>query len=141
MERPAGAEEKAWGWSERLWDQTYIRQDGTTAIRCRVVRVFIRAGGYSSIHRHKESSNIFSVISGRLTLHDYIEGEKPNHSAKCSLEAGDHPLAIPAGCLHQFEAEQDTLALEIYIAMPEGDASAADIERFSDNGCKETVAA
>lgn len=134
MERPAGAESKAWGWAEEITRQTV--PDDPSKVLCRNVRVFIKRGGYSSIHRHNQCANIFAVISGRLFLRRLTKFAPHSVEAEWVQEANDHPITFRAGELHQFEALTDVRALEIYIAIPGGDASASDIERFSQNGCK-----
>lgn len=136
IERPAGAEQKAWGWAQELWRQTYRRKDGSEAVLCRGVRVFIRQGGYSSIHLHANCMNVFSVRSGQLTLRSFSRTEPTNQVVEFVQEPTDMPASFGAGRPHQFEALTDVEALEIYIATEDGDAAVTDITRFTENGCK-----
>ncbi len=136
MPRPADAEEKTWGWAQPISSQPYIRADGSEAVLCRCVRVFIRKGGYSSVHFHRDSTNIFSVTSGKLILRQLKRQPPFEILAEWTQEANDHPIFFQPGRVHQFEALTNVLALEVYIAANNGDASQADIERFTKNGVK-----
>lgn len=136
MERPAGAEEKPWGWNLPLWSQTYAKPDGAVAVLCRGVRVFIRDGGFSSIHEHRQQQNWFYVNRGRLMLKTYVldEGKPRQLGVPQWLGPDDHPVCFKAGVLHQFVAQEDVEALEIYMAVSGGDAVSSDIVRYSENG-------
>jgi hypothetical protein len=137
MERPAGAEVKPWGWNQPLWTQTYQRPDGTIAVRCRGVRAFIKAGGFSSIHKHEHQQNWFYVSRGRLMLKTYVldDGQPRQLGVPQWLEPDDHPVSFKPGVLHQFVANDgDVEAVEIYMASTGADAVASDIIRFSENG-------
>ena len=135
MDRPAGARIKKWGWTQLLFEQKYLRSDGSEAVQARIERIHIDAGGYSSIHRHHQQANTFYVHRGILRLREFVlDGQVPVEVSAALMQADDHPVTFLAGDVHQFEALTDVEALEIYVAVGEGDASGADIERFSENG-------
>ena len=141
MEVPVGAEVKPWGWSLPVWSQTYVRPDDEIGVLCRGVRVFINAGGFSSIHLHRYQQNLFFVKSGVLQLRDFImDGSVPVPiGVPFRLGADDRPLTFNEGVPHQFLAETDVEALEIYFAVAGHDSLPGDIERFSENGPQLTV--
>jgi hypothetical protein len=136
MERPAGAEEKAWGWTLPLWQQSYTRPNGEVGTLCRGHRVWIRRGGFSSIHLHEQQQNLFFVNRGVLQLRDFImDGKVPVPVGEpLRLGQDDRPVTFNEGVPHQFYAETDVLALEIYFAVAGGSALPSDIVRFSENG-------
>lgn len=135
-ERPPGAEEKPWGWMLETNRQTYERADGSIAVQVRTVRVFIKAGGYSSVHKHNECTNLFSVIEGKLLLRRMEEDPPYNKHVEWLQEPGDQLAVFTPGVYHQFEAVTDVLALEVYVATDQGDAAPSDIDRVTKNGVK-----
>lgn len=138
--RPPGAEEKAWGWALTLHEQRYERDDGTLATLCRTMRVYIKPGGYSSIHEHQQSHNAFYVLDGRLLVESFwrpLDKDKPLRAMSSRvLCSQDSPYSFSAGSRHRFEALTAVHALEIYTATPQGDCGPADIIRYSQNGVK-----
>lgn len=113
---PVGVKvEKPWGWTmtRHLDEQTAL------------VEIFVKAGGFSSIHCHERMANAFLVLSGCLAV--------ASNLPPSPLYRGDS-LLIEAGIHHDFYADGDTSALEIYHALPGGKIDVADIRRFSENG-------
>ncbi len=109
---------------------------GSEAVLCRGVLVFIKKGGYSSVHCHHRCSNVFSVTQGKLTLRQIFRDPPHEVYAEWTQERNDLPMNFAPGRLHQFEAQTNVLALEVYIAEADGDACINDIERFTKNGVK-----
>ncbi len=134
---PDGAERKTWGWRLPLWSQPY--EHGCVV---RVERIGVVAGGYSSIHRHNQQANVFSVLKGTLCLR-LCHPRSPRETVllEWSVNPGDRPFTFSAGSFHQFEALTEVEALEIYLATEGGDASPQDIERVTQNGIKSCVEA
>jgi hypothetical protein len=69
-----------------------------------------------------------------------LRGVKSGHPhltiVEWTQERNDRPALFYAGRYHQFEALTDVLALEIYIATPDGDACQQDIVRVTQNGLR-----
>lgn len=140
MDRPEGSEARAWGFCLPLWKQPYKRPDGSNAVRARAERIGIVQGGYSSIHEHREQSNVFCVFKGRLLLREFImDGQVPILSGELELLPDDRPMTLDPGLVHQFEALTEVEALELYIAHGAGSADPADIMRYSQNGVRPQV--
>lgn len=87
----------------------------------------IRAGGYSSEHKHFRKVNHFYVISGELEIRQWMNGSRDPDST--ILSAGDS-ITVPVGVWHQFNAITDCLCLETYEAAP----VETDIERRTVGG-------
>ncbi len=93
----------------------------------------IRAGGFSSTHKHLRKVNHFYVVRGKLKIRQWpangFISETPDVTV---LEPGDS-LTIPVGVWHQFIAETDCVCLETYESAPVED----DIERRTHGGIAE----
>lgn len=141
MDRPAGSESKAWGWNLPLGSD-FDRIAGVRKTRtiCRRVLAGIRAGGFSSIHRHDFQANAFFLLKGRMLLTEYEQDVygKPVLEREHVLLPGDSVM-VPARRLHKFLSLADCRLLEVYVACGGCDASADDIVRFTDNGCDESL--
>lgn len=75
----------------------------------------IRAGGYSSEHKHFRKVNHFHVIRGEMEIVQWPENAvDPDRT---TLRAGDG-LTVPVGQWHQFRAITDCLCVETYEAAP-----------------------
>jgi mannose-6-phosphate isomerase len=94
----------------KIWGETSLILE-TPSVSVHLLR--IEAGGYCSEHRHERKANHFFVIYGRLAIRQWRNGE----ADVTTLDAGES-LKIPVGGWHQFEALDQTLALEIYEAAP-----------------------
>lgn len=74
-------------------------------------RIEVKKGGKCSKHKHRNKWNGFFVESGKLTVrvwkndYDLID--------EITLQAGQYTKVAP-GEFHQFEAEEFTVAFEIY---------------------------
>ena len=72
-------------------------------------RIEAKKGGYCSKHKHNAKYNDFYIESGRLLLKTW-DGDTLKAEM---LEAGQKATIAP-GVLHQFVADTDTVAYEIY---------------------------
>jgi len=70
----------------------------------------IKAGGYSSRHRHLDLHNVFYVVSGQLQVIEWDGEEKCCHL----LEAGG-TLLVPEKRWHRFVALTDVELVEHYL--------------------------
>jgi quercetin dioxygenase-like cupin family protein len=137
--RPPGAEDKPWGWNLPLGvDLDYANGSKLRAIVRRVL-AGIRAGGYSSIHRHDWQSNAFHLLEGRLlvTTYDAPLG-LPVLEETYELRSGD-AVTIPPRRLHKFLALTDCRLVEVYVAVAGHEAKSDDIIRVTDNGVDESL--
>lgn len=123
--KPGDTEEKAWGRSTLVYD------DGLTA----VYRIFVKKGGYCSLHRHAKKSNLFLCQSGSLVVHLDISGAA-DMLRPFFLHPGSAPLVIKAGDWHRFTALDEVIAFEIYQAEPNTFLAADDIERLDVGGVR-----
>lgn len=90
----------------------------------------IRAGGYSSEHRHERKLNHFYVITGTLEIRQWpANGHAAETPDVTVLNAGDS-MTVPIGVWHQFHAVTDCVCLETYESSPVED----DIERRTHGG-------
>lgn len=114
--------EKPWGWSQELY------RDHQT----RVVKIWVKPGGYCSIHHHNAQDNHFLVLSGVLEVAIDPWAETPRREV---MVAGSHVM-IPAGWKHQFRVPtgQPVEALEIYRGRDDEPPRELDIVRFSEGG-------
>lgn len=94
---------KVWGKTETLFLGNNVE----------VNRIEARKGGFCSRHKHVAKANMFRVESGRLIIRQW----------KLDYDLCDETIigpgescVVPAGEYHQFEALEDTVALEIYWA-------------------------
>ena len=84
--------------------------------------ITIKKGGFCSKHKHHTKFNGFLVFSGLLMVRIW----KPDQGLVDSTEIGPGEYTeITPGHYHQFEALEDTTAIEIYWA----EFDPADIER------------
>jgi mannose-6-phosphate isomerase-like protein (cupin superfamily) len=86
----------------------------------------IKAGGFCSEHVHKTRKNIFYVIAGKLAVQIWRSDFSVDRTV---LNAGEI-TEVDCGVYHDFEALEDTLALEIYT----GDVGETDIVRRTMGG-------
>jgi quercetin dioxygenase-like cupin family protein len=138
--KPPGAEDKPWGWNLCLGTDRDRSADGFN-LRAIMRRVLagIRAGGYSSIHRHDWQSNAFHLLEGRLLVSTYAESlGLPILDERFELRAGDSVVISPRR-LHKFLALTDCRLVEVYVAVAGHEAKAEDIIRFTDNGVDESL--
>ena len=96
-------QEKSWGTSEEL------HRDAAR----RVCVIDVQAGGRCSLHLHRFMTNIFVVTNGEL--HVTVWDEDATHTVR-RLTAGDS-LIVAAGQPHQFVAQTDVTAYEVYHAV------------------------
>jgi len=90
-------------------------------------RIEIKKGGHCSVHKHKYKWNGFFIESGKLKVHV----RKEDYELIDVTELGPgHSMQVKPGEFHWFEAEEDTVAFELYWA--EFDHN--DIERESVGG-------
>ncbi len=95
--------------------------------------IHIKEGGYCSKHSHQSKWNRFHVISGCLLVRVF-----PNLS---TIQSDDTELRngqltdIPPRLVHQFEAMEDTIAVEYYWT----DLDSEDINRLTVGGIRQTM--
>jgi hypothetical protein len=117
-------ETKVWGTKHRIYESR----------TCIVDRLFIKSGGYSSLHYHNTKWNRFYVEVGKLLV--FIEG-KGNYivGPEDKYKILDLRPIIP----HQFRALTDVICTEICYN-PESDlVYDEDITRLTIGGLKENV--
>lgn len=123
--------EKTWGTAQTIYRDEHRE----------VVLIRARAGESCSVHRHKGKHNGFIVLSGVLTVRHFLSEESFNwkftrevfraiERVCYKLSPTMNPHIAPAGHLHQFTAETDVVALEIYEALPCTKLDPDDIERI-----------
>lgn len=94
--------------SGKIWGQTQSIESNNSL---ELHRIEVLAGGVCSKHRHQHKFNGFFVESGRLLIrvwkndYDLVD--------VTVLTAGQYTRVAP-GEFHQFEAQEDTVAFEIY---------------------------
>lgn len=71
---------------------------------CSVNILEVKKGGTCSVHTHITKHNVFHVISGQLK----IKTDKGN-----SILSPGHSFTVFAGTEHQFQALEDTVAIEV----------------------------
>ena len=71
---------------------------------CSVNVLHIKKGGTCSLHTHKSKHNVFYVISGQLK----IKTDKGD-----SVLSQGHSFTVFAETKHQFQALEDTVAVEV----------------------------
>ena len=90
---------KRWGTTEVLIDTPF----------CEVHRIEVGAGYACSRHKHRYKNNAFYVESGNLD----VWMQDRDKRATATLHDGDI-LNVPPGIEHQFRANNDVIAFEIY---------------------------
>lgn len=93
-----GYELKAWGVCQHRSSEPTAQLDA----------IWMNSGGKSSWHHHERKVNAISVLSGVLLLN------KRAGDLITRLSAG-RLLVVPAGVVHQIEAETDVRAIELYL--------------------------
>ena len=99
---------KVWGQTELIFQNPFIEFH----------RIFVGAGGYCSTHKHDFKWNLFYVTSGKLKIkvhkndNDLIDETILGHGEWTTVKPGEY---------HSFEAEDDTLAFELYYPEPLSD--------------------
>ena len=94
-----GRIEKPWG-HELLWAQT-DRYVGKI--------LHIRAGEALSLQYHRVKDETLMVLSGRMELVYFAEGEEPRQRVMLPRE----PFHVPPGLRHRMSAIEDTDVLEV----------------------------
>ncbi len=112
---------KAWGWTTEVfhsdrWSAHFLE---------------VEAGGFCSIHVHRNRANIFSVHSGELSVECWFG----IHLEAVTLMAGS-TYCVPSLVMHRFRCQQDVTCSEYYYADRGGVVDRDDIVRFSEGGKK-----
>ncbi|KKL08766.1 hypothetical protein LCGC14_2572590 [marine sediment metagenome] len=108
----------------KVWGETTCIHIGTMS---ETHYIEFKKGGFSSEHLHERKTNSFYVISGKLQISVWPEGD--DLEDKTILEAGQE-TTIPVGVKHKFEGLTDGSAIEVYEFRHPG----ADIKRFTQGG-------
>jgi quercetin dioxygenase-like cupin family protein len=91
----------------KIWGQTIpVIQSPSVEIH----RIHVDQGGFCSKHAHQAKINAFYVLSGELEIRRWKDYKLVDST---HLFKGDWSI-VPAGEYHQFEAHQETEALEVY---------------------------
>lgn len=118
--------QKQWGWSESLDD----------SMTCEVHRIDVVRGGHCSWHLHRERSNVFIAVRGRLVIEWHDEH---GDVVQRVLQPGE-AYTVPAKVIHRFLAPfESVMAFEVYYATPGGLGPYLvhdDIVRFADGGIR-----
>lgn len=109
---------KLWGWTQLLYAHNSVE----------VHRLSAKPGGYSSRHMHRFKWNRFVLLSGKLAVRIY-RGEDVDETVLLPGQVTD----VPPGVCHEFEALEESEALEIYWVV----LDAGDIERENTGGVHE----
>ena len=88
----------------------------------------INKGGYCSEHKHKNKWNRFFLISGKLKITIFRES-----GYDVTVLLPGEFTDVPPGVFHNFEAEEDSMCMEIYWI---DSIETNDIERRSVGGIK-----
>ena len=115
---------KVWGESIALYRDDAIE----------VAKVRIKAGGYSSAHRHRGKHNQFVVLTGELRIVYGRQGDSEITLVK------DQTCEVVAGVWHRFVAATYVEALEIYRSADGSNVDPDDIEREDVGGVLEPEA-
>jgi len=116
-------------WEEKCWGRV---QHIFASIHTAVSHLEIKEGFQCSIHRHKERSNLFAVIEGKVmiesmgTLGDCVE-------RRMILEPGDVAI-VPDWIWHRFIVLESGRMVEVYEATGNGSCRLDDIERLDEGG-------
>jgi mannose-6-phosphate isomerase-like protein (cupin superfamily) len=109
---------KNWGWTACVYKSPLMEVHVIHADR----------GGYCSEHRHAVKWNRFWVLSGKLLVRIFRDQGGEDVTEVTAGQMTD----VPPGVYHQFEALEDTVALEVYwVAIP-----GEDIERRTRGGMR-----
>lgn len=108
---------KIWGTTAKLFEQNNVE----------IHRIDIKKGGFCSKHYHNYKYNMFFVESGKLQV--LVFRSDSSCTDQTILFAGENTIVKP-GELHQFQADEDTIAYEIYWVQLENE----DIVRSSSGG-------
>ena len=99
---------KVWGETRPIW------QGNNVALH----RIEIKKGGYSSRHVHEHKFNLFFVEAGRLEIR--VWKKDYDLCDRTVLFSGEMTIVEP-GEFHQFHAQADTVAFELYWTALRGD--------------------
>lgn len=117
-------------WKKKPWGQTRALHLSETL---EVIECEIKAGGFSSHHLHKNKSNEFQVVSGRLTV--FVD-DCPGGRYVELTPGGKSTCVVRAGIRHGFEAKEPTVLIEHYFAEDGVKCDPEDIERFTAGGMR-----
>lgn len=112
-------------WASKLWGRTrrlLILPD------CQLDEIEGKAGGASSLHRHKEKHNAFLVLAGGLDLFVSYGDTEAILKRLTTRDA----FTVPAGLKHRMVFLTDCRALEIYTPAGLGPVDPEDIVRFDE---------
>jgi len=96
-------ESKIWGETRCLFSDNNVE----------VHRIKANKFGYCSIHKHSNKYNIFFVETGKLKV-TIFRDDAGQKIEDITILGPEEMTVVGPGLLHQFEALEDTVALEIY---------------------------
>ena len=73
--------------------------------------IHIKKGGYCSRHSHQNKWNRFHVLQGRLAVRIFLNGDDEVDE---TIVAVGQITDVPPGVRHEFEALEETIAVEFY---------------------------
>ena len=91
----------------KIWGMTQLIF-ACSNVECHCIQV--KKGGFCSRHTHKLKWNRFVLLSGKLSVRVYNENDIVDETFLSPGQITD----VPPGFLHEFEALEDSNALEIY---------------------------
>jgi quercetin dioxygenase-like cupin family protein len=113
-------EKKAWGEKHNIFYNHAIAVD----------RLHIRKGGYCSLHSHEFKYNRFYVETGKLLIRMAINNDIKNFIVGPGDECPYKIFDVPPGRIHQFQALEETICIEMaYAKVVEND-----IKRLNEGG-------
>lgn len=118
-------------WEWKIWGRTRI--DFATP-RFVLTHLWATAGGFSSVHYHRERANRFSVVQGVLDVW-ILRGWQ---FERVRLTVGNE-YVVPSLVVHGFYAVTEAAAVEEYWADRHGACDVADIVRLTVGGCLQTT--
>ncbi len=111
-------EKKVWGWTECILNAGTVQVHRITGVK----------GGYCSRHYHDFKHNLFLLLSGRMRVETWADGE----AHMTELLPGDACSVAPP-VLHRFRVMEDSVAVEVYFS-ERGDVNPEDITRIDQGG-------
>jgi len=97
---PIGAKMgKLWGWTQLAFAYNGVE----------IHALKIQKGGYCSTHDHRNKWNRFIILEGRLSIRIYHD-DTVDETVIGPWQVTD----VPPGVRHEFEALEDTIAMECY---------------------------
>jgi len=89
--------------------------------------IHVKKGGFCSCHTHKHKWNRFFVLQGKMAVRIFGDGSEVIDETVISV---GQITDVPCGVRHEFEALEDTIAVEFYWSPLDSN----DIDRMGSTG-------